>query len=187
MFTGIIRYIGRVKKIECGKISISAPVSARIGQSVAVNGVCLTVVSNKGRYKNFDLSDETLLVTNLGLANEGSYVNIELPLKAGDDISGHIVTGHIDCTGSAEIKRSVLKVKYPKTFFKLLPSKCSVAVDGVSLTVNSSKPGLFTCQLIPHTLNNTTFKLQKDKFKVNLEFDVISKYIIHAMSKRKNT
>ncbi|MDP8298888.1 MAG: riboflavin synthase [Candidatus Tantalella remota] len=187
MFTGIILETGNVKRIarrgdsyrldvDCKKISEGLA----IGESVAVNGVCLSVVENK-KGLSFDVVENTVKSTNLKRITPGDKVNLEPALKAGDMMSGHMVSGHVD--GEYRIKSEgktaggwVVDVSFARGDEKYLVPKGSVAIDGISLTVGEVHSSFFRIFLIPHTLENTTLKLKKNRDYVNVEFDMMGKY-----------
>jgi riboflavin synthase len=191
MFTGIVKEIGKVtyfsryqkeKNLMVRSTIICSDV--RIGDSVSVNGVCLTATKINYDILVFDLLSETIELTNLGLLKVGDSVSLEDSLKTSDKISGHFVTGHIDCMGTIK-KKGVLKnnsfidIEIPKKFLGLLAPKGSVAVDGISLTIVSVFRDSFTVYIIPHTFNNTVLKERKISQKVNIEFDILAKYAIN--------
>jgi riboflavin synthase len=192
MFSGIVEGLGEVKKVEKLGNGIRVSVDFKglpdvdIGDSVSVNGVCLTVVG-KGETVSFDIMPETLDKTNLGQLKVGDRVNIEGSLKAGDRIGGHFVTGHIDGTGK------VVKVEEDGEFRKLwisadrcvtdmLIPKGSVALDGVSMTVVDIEANRFSVCCIPHTLEITTLGLRKIGEPVNIEIDMIGKWVKRILS-----
>ena len=190
MFSGLVKGIGRVASrtntgadarfvIELGSAG-AAPLA--VGGSIAVNGVCLTAVAIGHGSFTADVSAATLAVTTMGRLAAGARVNLEPPLKAGDPLDGHIVTGHVDGVGeviSVEAvggsKRIVIAV--PDALSRYIASKGSVAVDGVSLTVAALTAEGFTVALIPHTLEVTTLGSRKAGDRVNLEMDVLAKYV----------
>jgi len=187
MFTGIIREIGQVKGIrrkgDLFTLDIScvqAYESSKLGDSVAVNGVCLTV-SRKKEWLSFDVVKNTLAKTNLKRLKGGDHVNIENALRMGEDIGGHMVTGHVD--GERKIRKNhkssagwLLEIsKIPEDRDMLIP-KGSVTVDGVSLTVAEDHPAFFRIFLIPFTLKDTTLPEKKIGSYVNIEFDMLGKY-----------
>ncbi len=192
MFTGIIEGIGKVKKFgkstnrSAVKISVDLGKNSKglkIGQSVALNGVCLTVTGCNKNNCSFEMIDETIKKTDLGNLKPGSIVNIERSLKAGDRLEGHFVLGHVD--GMGVIKKIIKKPKevqiwfdVPKKLAKYVVKKGSIAVDGISLTVVDIKKNLVSVCLIPHTLSITNFKTKKIGDKVNIETDILGKYIL---------
>jgi len=193
MFTGIIRHIGRVEdvrtsNIEEGRSALTIIVDikdldAKVGDSIAVNGVCLTVVERDGSRFKFNLIGETIRRSSLGSLRVGDRVNIEPSLRAGDSIDGHFVLGHVDCMGMIVDKveerdqvRMSIKVEN-RELMRYIVEKGSIAVDGVSLTVVSTHNDVFTVALIPHTLNMTTLGLKDKNDKVNIEIDVLARYV----------
>jgi len=190
MFSGIIYCTGRVKALRPsgkGKI-IEFLLSEEIinperGMSIAVNGACLTAVSFNGKMQfTADVSAETIEKTTLEHIKPGITVNIEFPLTADKFLSGHIVQGHVDAEGKVEsLKKekgdTVLMVSYPKENDKYVVEKGSIAVDGVSLTAFNVKPGKFSVAVIPETVQNTILAGYKAGDAVNLEFDIIGKYV----------
>jgi len=191
MFTGIVKEVGLVthfsryqktQNLMVRSKLISSAVAA--GDSVSVNGVCLTATNIKSDILTFDLLEETLKLTNLGLVRIGECVNLEDSLKASDKISGHFVTGHIDCMGIIKRKGVVSKnhfieVAVPKKFMNLITAKGSVAIDGVSLTIVDILKDSFTVYLIPHTINNTILGKKNAGKMVNIEFDILAKYALN--------
>ena len=190
MFNGIIKNIGIVKKIyKDEKGSILELISNmkfkknNIGMSISCSGTCLTLISfNKNRSKFF-LSKETLNITNFKNINEQNKINLELPIKFGERISGHFVQGHVDTT---EIVQSIkhlgsswnIKFSIKNKFRKFIILKGSVAINGVSLTISKINNKSFEIVIIPHTLKNTNLIYLKKKDLVNVEFDVLRKYVI---------
>ncbi len=198
MFSGIVYCRARVKAIRAsgsGKVVELAAekqlVNPEKGMSIAVNGVCLTAASFKAK-NTFaaDVSAETLSRTTLKGLMPAHQVNIELPLTADRFLSGHIVQGHVDTTGRVEsLKRekgnTLLTVSYPSGYNKYLVEKGSIAVDGVSLTAYNTGNGVFTVAVIPETLENTIMNGYKKGTAVNLEFDIIGKYVIKQVENLK--
>lgn len=188
MFTGIIEDLGKVEKVikDGGNLHISISTSItnelKIDQSVAHNGVCLTVVSIEDSTYTVTAIQETLDKTNIGLLAENDIVNIERAMKLGDRLDGHIVQGHVDQTANCisiieENGSWVFTFEYDKDLSNITIEKGSITVNGVSLTVVNSKLNSFSVAIIPYTFNHTTFKNLKIGDKVNLEFDVIGKYV----------
>jgi len=197
MFTGIIQDIGKVASVvkRGGNLVLSVhsdrlSPQLQVGSSVAINGACQTVMEI---YKNsfvVEAISETLEKTNLGELKTGSSVNLELPLTPQSLLDGHLVQGHVDCTG--KISRitplsgsTIFGVEYPVEFDRYLIIKGSVAVDGISLTVVNTSSGAFEIAIIPHTLKNTILANKKVGDFVNLEFDMIAKYIEKQISTGK--
>jgi riboflavin synthase len=164
-----------------------------LGASVAVNGVCLTVVERKRDGFAFDVGPETLAATALGRLAPGARVNLERPLRLGAALGGHLVLGHVDGVGTVEAVRRVestarVRIAVPdRAFESLLVPKGSVAVDGVSLTVAALAPGAFEVMLIPHTLEVTTLGTLVAGHAVNIEADVIGKYLVRSLALRGMT
>jgi len=187
MFTGIVEELGIVKKIErranTRLLEISAKeilVDIKLGDSIAVNGVCLTVVSIFGSLISFEVIDITFKNTNLGLFKINQQVNLERSLKIGDRVSGHFVSGHIDCLGIIR-KKSLIKgsiefeVSIAPEFKRYCLPKGSISLDGISLTLAKISGNTFTVCIIPHTFKNTTLYLKKPSDKLNIEFDILAK------------
>ena len=188
MFTGIIETLGRVEKIEKDRENINFTIQTniahelKIDQSVAHNGVCLTVVAISGKNYVVTAIKETLDKTNLGLLSETDLVNIERAMKLGDRLDGHIVQGHVDqtavCTEISENNGSwIFTFVYDVNANNITIEKGSVTVNGVSLTVVDSKKNQFSVAIIPYTYTHTGFSKFKKGTVVNLEFDVIGKYV----------
>jgi len=189
MFTGIVEKIGRVAKISLqGKnrhffIESELAPELKIDQSVAHNGVCLTVVGIQGKVYEVVAIDETLQKTSLGTWQVGDRVNLERAMKLGDRLDGHIVQGHVDQVGichaieDAEGSR-IFTFHYDPSVGNMTIEKGSITVNGVSLTVVNSQKGVFSVAVIPYTYEHTSFHTLKVGDKVNLEFDVIGKYVL---------
>jgi riboflavin synthase alpha subunit len=187
MFTGIVQTKGRVEAREGAKLKIAAPVAGvRTGDSVAVDGVCLTATS-VARKENeslleFDVSEETFQRTTLGDLTAGQEVNLEPPLRVGDPLGGHFVLGHVDATGKVASKEAressvIMEFSIPMRLKNYLVPKGSVAVDGVSLTVVEVKEHSFTVSMIPYTAKNTTLGGKQPGDLVNLEMDILAKHV----------
>jgi riboflavin synthase len=189
MFSGIVELRAVVKRLVSDppgvRLVIQAPEIARdtrIGDSIAVNGCCLTVVEVDDESFGFDAGAETLSRTNLGRLEPGSYVNLERSLKVGDRVGGHFVTGHIDGAGYLDQRLddkdwSTFWFRVPQSLTWQMASKGSIAVDGVSLTLVDVEDERFSVALIPHTLNVTTLGPLQVGDPVNLETDVLAKYV----------
>ena len=199
MFTGIIEELGTVKKVEKNKGNIQLTIEAkftpelRVDQSVAHNGVCLTVISIKDNQYSVIAIEETLEKTNLGNLISGDKINLERCMKIGDRLDGHIVQGHIDltatCTKIETLDGSwMFKFKYTKkSTTETTVEKGSITINGISLTVVDSSESEFSVCIIPYTFENTSFKYLKEGSQVNIEFDIIGKYIARIMkSENKN-
>jgi riboflavin synthase len=198
MFTGIVTDLGEVRSVQprAGNLQrvtiFSRYLRAEIvqGASIACSGVCLTVVDageDSGRtWFAVDAADETLRVTTVGRWRQGSRVNLERPLKFGDELGGHLVAGHVDGIGTVvaredmtEMARFVLRV--PAGLARFVASKGSIAIDGVSLTINAVEGDTFSVLVIPHTLSETTFGALKNGDDVNLEIDTMARYAARLM------
>ena len=178
MFTGIVQAVGKIVRaapleVEAGALGLK---DVRVGDSIMVQGACLTVVRKRGRRLSFDVSVETLECTT-GLDRPGA-VNLEKSLAMGDKLGGHLVSGHVDGVGEV-VRRDggVVAFRLPHELKKYLARKGSVCVDGVSLTVNHAEGDLFEVNLIPHTLQATTLGRLAPGTKVNLEVDLIARYV----------
>jgi riboflavin synthase len=186
MFTGIVEERGLVREIGPGRLAVdcrTVTADAEIGASVAVNGVCLTVVERDTEHLEFDLSGETLSRTSFSRLSAGDPVNLERPLTLMSRLGGHLVQGHVDGVGEVvEVERQEdggawLTVRVPDDLWRYLVEKGSVCVDGVSLTVAALGERSFSVALIPHTLNVTTLGSAGVGDPVNLEVDVIARYV----------
>ena len=189
MFTGIIEELGTVKKIERNKgnihLTIDAPFTPelKIDQSIAHNGVCLTVISIKNNEYSVIAIKETLEKTNLDNLSPGDKINLERCMKIGGRLDGHIVQGHVDttaiCNKIETIEGSwIFSFEYQKkSISEMTVEKGSITVNGTSLTVVNSRDSKFSVCIIPYTFENTCFKYLKQRDKVNIEFDIIGKYV----------
>jgi riboflavin synthase len=202
MFTGIVEEAGTIESIRPTKTGIELTVRAtvcgrglKLGASLAVNGCCLTVVklaaSGKQKLARFDLLQETWDRTNLRYAKPGSLVNLERPLRTDGELGGHFVTGHIDGVGTISRwermgQDHVLDITAPREVMRYIVFKGSVAVDGISLTVAGVKKGGFRIWIIPHTFEVTCLRERKAGDAVNLEADLIGKYVEKFVSARRS-
>lgn len=188
MFTGIILYTGTIQtfdRLPNGarlRVRTTDPEPFTRGESLAVNGVCLTVLPESDGALIADLSDETLSRTTLGTLGVEVNVNVERALALGDRMGGHMVQGHVDCVGTLvsithEGEFAVYRWTYPAEYAELVVAKGSIAVDGVSLTIVDPEPGTFGAALIPETLRRTNLGTASIGAPVNLEFDMIAKYV----------
>jgi riboflavin synthase len=195
MFTGIVETVGKIVRFERGgdlaSIVVDAPTlceGVKRGDSIAVNGACLTVTALAGGRLSFEAVAETLVRTNLGELTIGSGVNLERAMRADQRLDGHIVQGHVDAVGRVRaLEREGADVRLfidcDPSFSVLLVDKGSVAVDGVSLTVVRAETGGFDVALIPHTLESTTLGQRSGGDRVNLEADVLGKYVKHYVER----
>lgn len=195
MFTGIISHTGIFREYRAGKqeMAIVSPELAsllEIGDSLAINGVCLSLTRKEKDILCFDLSKETLSRTSLGSLRRGDSLNLELSLTLSSPLSGHLVTGHIDATGKiiAVQKRGDGKrvtISFSRDLSPYMIPKGSVAIDGVSLTIAKLKSSSLEVELIPITLKNSNLGLLKPGNLVNIECDIIGKYVYNWLSKTK--
>src|SRR5215207_1127139 len=192
MFTGIVEMLGEVAEVKptaAGfRLGLSTALSPQLtpGESLAVNGVCLTVVSADDDGVHMDVSPETMRVSSLAALKRGSAVNLERPLLASSRVGGHFVQGHVDVTGTIEEIRPDgdswwMTVKFPPSYAALIVRKGSIAVDGISLTVAGVDDTRFDVQVIPFTWAHTNLRFLKVNDVVNLEFDMLGKYVLRAM------
>ena len=193
MFTGIVQTVGRIVSvkplvertsalvIDAGKLDLRG---VAIGDSICVQGACLTVTKKAGRRLHFVVSRETLDCT-AGLDQPGP-VNLEKSLGLGDKLGGHLVTGHVDAVGKVEsVKGSVYAFRAPKALAKFIARKGSITIDGTSLTVNRVRGTVFEVNLIPHTLEVTTLSRLAKGVRVNLEVDLIARYVERMLGGRR--
>ncbi|MEX2170951.1 MAG: riboflavin synthase [Pirellulales bacterium] len=189
MFTGLVQSLAEVTNVEPEGPGVRLVVrdpniaaKATVGDSVAVNGCCLTVVAIGDEKISFQAGEETLSRTNLGELRPGSRVNLETSLRVGDQLGGHYVSGHIDAVGTLDERRddaewSTMWFRVPAILMRQIASKGSVVVDGVSLTVVEVEAERFSVALIPHTLAMTTLGTRRAGDRVNIETDVLAKYV----------
>lgn len=198
MFTGIIEEVGKIKNIQGGtnyKLTIGASKileDIHLGDSIAVNGICLTVISWDNGSFTVDVMRETLERTSLHRLRAGSFVNLERALAANGRFGGHIVSGHIDGTGEIiNIRRDAnavwYKIKTSEKIMEFIIEKGSIAIDGISLTVAKVDRSAFYVSVIPHTLENTILLRKKTRDIVNLENDIVGKYIKSFTDKNSNS
>jgi len=197
MFTGIIEELGKVKRIQRGSKSIVLTIEAtkvledvRLGDSIATNGVCLTVTSFKQDEFTVDVMPETMRHSSLGELKVASEVNLERALRLGDRLGGHLVSGHIDGLGIIKAKRRednaiVVTIEAPNDILKYIIHKGSIAIDGVSLTVANLGDDSFDISLIPHTSQVTLLGQKEIGAKVNLEVDMIGKYVERMLNSKE--
>ena len=194
MFTGLIESVGEIAEITptpAGfrlRLTTALSPDRRPGDSIAVNGVCLTVISADSEGIHADVSPETARVTALGTARRGAAVNLERPLRADARLGGHFVQGHVDATGTIEDLRHEgdshwLTVTYPPALAPFIVRKGSIAVNGISLTIAGADDRRFDVQIIPFTWMHTNLRHVKRADVVNIECDILGKYVVHAMEK----
>jgi riboflavin synthase len=184
MFTGLVEQMGEVRKAGT-RLAVSTPLASELsrGDSIAVNGVCLTAVDIADGQFEADVMEETLERSSLGALAEGDRVNLELPLRAGDRMGGHFVQGHVDATGTVEDVEQrdhsrILRIAAAPEVLRYVVEKGSIAVDGVSLTVNEIDNARFSVSLIPETLERTTLGSRVPGDPVNLEVDMLAKLAV---------
>lgn len=197
MFSGIVEGVGRIKEISHSKEIITFTIDAfhisqgvKVNDSIAIDGVCLTVIATDDQKLKFNLVPQTLQKSTLGLKSEEEFVNLQRSLGVNDRIDGHFVQGHVDCTAKI-IKiedlgeSSEMLFEIPDEFKNLIIQRGSIAIDGISLTVAECFGNQFKVAVIPHTLELTTMKDYKTEDLVNVEFDMIGKYIINTLENWK--
>jgi riboflavin synthase len=184
VFTGLVAGKGLVRMLRDGRLEVETPLAAELspGDSIAVNGVCLTAVEPNGDSFTADVMPETLRRTSLEPLTQGDEVNLELPLRAGDRLGGHVMQGHVDGTGTVESVREdktarVVRIDAPAELLRYVVEKGSIAVDGVSLTVSAVDDDAFEVSLIPETLERTTLGAAEPGRTLNLEVDMLAKYV----------
>lgn len=196
MFTGIVEEAGRVVRRQGARLVVRATVTREgmeLGSSLAVNGVCLTAVEVDGEHLAFDLGPETLARSALGDLDAGDRVNLERPMRLNGFVGGHLVLGHVDGVGLVTVYETdgeTARIRFEwqdPTLAPLLIPKGSVAVDGVSLTVAALDDRAFEVMVIPHTLERTTLGSLKPGRRVNLEMDVIGKYVLRSLKVREES
>ena len=185
MFTGLIREIATVKSFVGSTLTIRAKHQAKLGDSIAINGACLTVVKVTSDGFSVELSPESQKL--LAIENYKGEVHIEPAMMMGDRFEGHIVQGHVDCIGEIkEIKNNGnsfdVFVKLPKKFIAFVIPKGSITIDGISLTVNDVEEDSLRLTIIPHTMKETLFKSYKKGSKVNVETDMFARYVAHIIN-----
>ena len=192
MFTGIVEEIGTINNLVNSVLTIQAEkvlTDIKLGDSIAVNGTCLTVVNFTESKFSVDLAPETLRRTTFGDLNSGDTVNLERALSANDRFGGHMVQGHVDATGRVisirdEGDSSIFRISNPKRLKPYLVEKGFIAIDGISLTIVKVLTSSFTLSVIPYTRINTNLRDQRIGGKVNLEVDILAKYVENLMAQR---
>src|ERR1044071_413473 len=198
MFTGIIEEVGTITKIERGeqsaRLTVRAPKTSdgsKLGDSISVSGTCLTIVDIAGEQLSFDAVPETIQRTSLKIVNEGDAVNLERAVAAGDRMGGHFVQGHVD--GIAQIESitpvdnaEILQITVASNMMMYVAPKGSVALDGISLTIADVNENGFSVWIIPHTKANTTLQFRKPGDPLNIETDMLAKYVVQAFGNSGN-
>lgn len=196
MFTGIIQSVGRAVRLEPRggdvRLHVEAPEldlsGAQLGESIAVSGVCLTAVALQAHEFSADVSNETLSLTTLGELGAGDPVNLEPALRLADRLGGHLVSGHVDGVGkvlsiTTDARSQRWTIEVPAALARYIAAKGSVCIDGTSLTVNEVSGNRFGVNLIPHTVAHTTFDVRQVGDRVNIEVDVIARYLERLLSR----
>jgi len=187
MFTGIVEELGRLRSRDGGRFVFDASLvasDAGLGDSIAVNGCCLTVVERGPGWWAADAVEETLARTNLGALQPGEPVNLERPVRLADRLSGHLVQGHVDAVGEVVSGAPDLRVRVPRALVRYLVEKGSVTVDGCSLTVVDVSEDTFRVAVIPHTAAVTTLGRKGPGSAVNVEVDMVAKYVERLLEER---
>lgn len=199
MFTGIIEELGSIKNINKGANHYQLTISAskiledvQLGDSIAVNGICLTVTSFTKQEFTVDVMPETIKATSLQQLQPGSHVNLERAMSAGGRFGGHFVSGHIDTVGTIKKREAVANSVYfwielDPSFSKFIVPKGSICVDGISLTVVDVEGGMFSISIIPHTLQETVLQFKQVGDIVNIECDMLAKYIDKLLAHRETS
>lgn len=197
MFTGLIETVGELVSIErrgaSGSLTVKTALpldEIRIGDSIAVNGACLTVVRKGGGAVTFDVSPETIDRTAFKNLKSGAPLNMERAMRLSDRLDGHLVSGHVDCIATVTERREVagnivFGFRFPAEFAKYIAAKGSVAIDGISLTVNSVGPDSFSVNIIPHTASKTTLLQKRVGDEVNIETDLLCRYLERLLAGRE--
>jgi riboflavin synthase len=198
MFTGIVEEMGVVKALDKGvggmRLSILAQLvidDLPVGASISVNGACLTVVGKGEREFSVDVSPETLTVTTLGQASAGTPVNLERAMRVNERLGGHLVAGHVDGVGTVAQRRQeanavVLTIDAPMDILRYCVYKGSISIDGISMTINEMTDQAFSVSVIPHTAKVTTLGMKQVGDRVNLEADLIGKYVERLLQERSH-
>ena len=199
MFTGIITDVGKIQSIDfdSGKIKILTNYkydSINLGASICCSGICLTVTEigsfNDYSYFCVQVSNETISKSSVKFWKENTEINLERSLKFGDEVGGHLVTGHVDCLAEVNsINKSknsnIINIKFPDDYKKFIASKGSVCLDGISLTINDVFENMFTVNIIPHTEDNTSWNNLNEGDSINLEFDILARYVARQLEEKK--
>ena len=194
MFTGIVEETGKIQNITSDKIVVECETvleGTKLGESIALNGVCLTVVNLTKNFFEADVSQETFRVSALGGLKRGDFVNLERAMAANGRFGGHMVSGHIDGVGKLISARKVgdfydVSVEIAQDLAKYVVKKGSIAINGISLTIADVKNGMINLAIIPHTYENTNLKYLKSGSFVNIEVDIIAKYVENFLSTSDN-
>ncbi len=198
MFTGLIEEVGKLKNIQSKVGGLEITVEAekvledsKVGDSIAINGICLTITEIGENQFKFDVSQETINRSNIKYLKIGDYLNLERALRLSDRLGGHIVQGHVDTTGRIHSiiqkgEHTEFQISFPEEYKKLVIPKGSIAIDGISLTINEIKGNIISLNIIPHTIQSTNLQFRKQNDIVNIEFDILGKYVLNILeSERK--
>ncbi len=198
MFTGLIEEVGKLKNIQSKVGGLEITVEAekvledsKVGDSIAINGICLTITEIGEHQFKFDVSQETINRSNIKYLKIGDYLNLERALRLSDRLGGHIIQGHVDTTGRIHSiipkgEHTEFQISFPEEYKKLVIPKGSIAIDGISLTINEIKGNIISLNIIPHTIQSTNLQFRKQNDIVNIEFDILGKYVLNILeSERK--
>ena len=197
MFTGIIQEIGSITAIKANKETATATIKSekllkgrKIGDSIAVDGICSTITKLDSDSFEVQYMQETLKLTTASSFKENTQVNLEVPIKAGDTFDGHFVQGHVDCKGkiaqiNAQDETAEITIEFPEELTKFTAIKGSTTINGVSLTISKIEMGKLTVSLIPHTLQNTNLGTLKKGDEVNIEVDLLARYIKNLLDDKE--
>ena len=194
MFSGIVEKTGVIKEFVSDKLVIQEPSITKelnVSDSIAVNGICLTIVDKNIESFMVEISPETMSRTNLKDLSQNDLLNLEKPLAYNGLIGGHLVQGHVDTVGKIENVKTegnskIFTISHPKTYNQYVVEKGFITVDGISLTVVKCIDNNFTLSIIPYTFNNTNLKLKKTGHNINIEFDILAKYVEKSLSTKNN-
>jgi len=189
MFTGLIESVGKVVEFRHSRLRVATPWRLRLGESVSVDGVCLTVTARRGKTADFDAGPETLRITTLGSLKRGSRVNLERALRVGDRLGGHWVTGHVESTAKIRSLKEHkdahwISLDIPRSIAPAALNKGSIAIDGISLTIAAKKKTRLDFMIIPHTWTHTTLATKKVGDSVNIETDYLARYTLQKRAAR---
>ena len=193
MFSGIVEQIGKIISFENNILLIEEPNLSKelnISESIAINGICLTVINKDNNSFSVEVTPETIKRTNLKHLNLHQIVNLEKPLKYNGLVGGHLVQGHVDCVGEiieiiTDANAQIFTISFPKIYSKYVVEKGYISIDGISLTIVECADDYLTLSVIPYTLDNTNLKNKKINELVNLEFDITGKYLEKLLNTNK--
>tara|TARA_Y100001970_G_scaffold144779_1_gene177809 strand:- start:8794 stop:9375 length:582 start_codon:yes stop_codon:yes gene_type:complete len=193
MFSGIVEQIGKIISFENNILLIEEPNLSKelnISESIAINGICLTVINKDNNSFSVEVTPETIKRTNLKDLNLNEIVNLEKPLKYNGLVGGHLVQGHVDCIGeiieiNTDANAKIFTISFPQAYSRYVVEKGYISIDGISLTIVECADDYLTLSIIPYTLNNTNLKNKKINELVNLEFDITGKYLEKLLNTNK--